>query len=152
MEVVEPEVEPGTALVLPTSGVVVDLADERQVTMAYQDIKALKDAVMDADRRLREAFKEISSLKGSKTFYIDGLGKIELRGGDRTEYDAQAIEDGLRDLGCPEDVIREIVVETISYKVDGNRARRAASANPDYARVIEDARRTVETLPSVLIT
>ena len=149
---VTPEVEPGTSLVLPQSGVLVDLADERQVTMAYQDIKSLKDAVMDADRRLREALKEISTVKGSKTFYIDGLGKVELRGGDRTEYDAMAVEEGLRELGCPEDVIREIVVETISYKVDGNRARRAASANPDYARVIEGARRTVETLPSVLVT
>jgi hypothetical protein len=145
------EAESGTNLVLPESGVVVDLEDEREVTLAYRDLRNLKDAVLQAERRLKEAFKEIAAVKGTKTFYIDGLGKVELRGGERVEYDAKEVEEGLRALGCPEDILREIVVETVTYKVDGNRARRAASANPEYARVIENARTTVETLPSVSI-
>lgn len=146
------EEQPTTDLVVRPLGLVVDLDDERQVTIAYRDLRELKEAVLDAERRLKEALKEASLRLGTKTFYLDGVGKVELRGGERVEYDAKEVEDGLRDLGCPEDVIREIVIEQVTWKVDGNRARRAASANPDYARVIEGARRTVETLPSVLIT
>lgn len=146
------EQEPATELVLPYSREIIDLTSEHDVTRAYKELRDLKNAVLDADRRLREALREVSATRGTKTFYVDGVGKVELRGDTRTEYDAQEVEDGLRALGCPEDIIREIVVETITYKVDGNRARRAASANPEYAKVIENAKTTVETLPSVLIT
>lgn len=144
--------EDGGALVLPQSGVVVDLSSEREVVLAYRDLRDLKTAIAQAERMLKEALQHQASLRGTKTFYIDGVGKVELRGDQRVEYDAKEVEEGLRELGCPEDIIREIVVETITYKVDGNRARRAIAANPDYARVLENARRITEVLPSVLIT
>lgn len=139
-------------IVLPVSGVLVNLEDEREVAIAYRELRELKNQINQAERRLREALAERSHVLATKTFYIDGVGKVELRGDTKVEYDAKEIEDGLRELGCPEDVIREIVIETVTYKVDGNRARRAAGANPEYARVIENARTVVETLPSVLIS
>lgn len=141
-----------TAIVLPASGVLVNLESEKEVAIAYRDLRELKIAIAQAERRLKEALVERSQVLATKTFHIEGVGKVELRGDSRVEYDAKEVEDGLRALGCPEEVIREIVVETITYKVDGNRARRAASANPDYARVIESAKTVVETLPSVLIS
>ena len=139
-------------LVLPSSGVVVNLESEKEVATAYRDLRELKTQIAQAERVLKEALIERSRILATKTLYIDGVGKVELRGDTRVEYNAQEIEDGLRALACPEEVIRELVVETVSYKVDGNRARRAASANPDYAKVIENAKTVIDVLPSILIT
>lgn len=147
------EPDPGMALVLPASGVLVNLADEREIAIAYRDLRKLKEQVAEAERILREAMRARSEVLATKTFHIDGLGKVELRGGTRVEWpDPQALEEDLRGVGCPEDVIREIVVEQITWRVDGNRARRAAGANPAYAEVIERHKRVTEPLPSVLIT
>ena len=147
------EIEPGMALVLPATGILVNLADEREITIAYRDLKDLKEKVLDAERVLREAMRARSEVLATKTFHIDGVGKVELRGSTRVDWpDPQALEEDLRGVGCPEEVIREIVVEQVTWKVDGNRARRAASANPAYAEVIESHKRVTEPLPSILIT
>ena len=146
------ETEIGTELVLPHSAELINLEDERQVAAAFREVKELKARIAEADRRLREALAESARVRGTKTFYVDGVGKIEVKGAEKIEYLPDVIENGLRELGCPEDTIREIVVETVSYKVDGHRAKRAASANPEYAEVIERARVVRETLPSVQIT
>ena len=150
----EPEViEPGSALVLPASGVLVNLEDEREIAIAYRDLRELKDKVLEAERILREAMRYRSEVLATKTFHIEGVGKVELRGSTRIDWpDPQALENDLREVGCPEDVIREIVVEQVTWKVDGNRARRAAGANPAYAAVIEKHKRVTEPLPSVHIT
>jgi hypothetical protein len=143
----------GSALVLPASGVLVNLEDEREIAIAYRDLKKLKDQVLDAERVLREAMRYRSEILATKTFHIDGVGKVELKGTTRVDYpDPQALEEELREAGCPEEVIREIVVEQVSWKVDGTRARRAAGANAAYAEIIERHKRTVEPLPSVHIT
>lgn len=147
----EPEIETSNALVVPGSGILVNLNSEKEVALAYRDLRELKTAVNEVDRRLREAMAARSSVLATKTFYIEGVGKVELSASTRVEYDAQMVEDGLRALDCPEDVIREIVVEQVTYKVDGNRARRAAAANPEYAAIIDQAKRVVETLPYISI-
>lgn len=145
--------ETSQALVLPQSGVLVNLQDEREIAIAWKDLRTLKDQVLEAERILKEAMRERSYVLATKTFHIEGVGKVELRGGTRVDWpDPLAVESDLRKVGCPEDVIREIVVEQITWKVDGNRARRAASANPTYAEVIEKHKRVTEPLPSVHIT
>lgn len=147
------EPDPGMALVLPASGVIINLASETEISMAYRDLRKLKEQVIDAERVLREALRARSEVLATKTFHIDGVGKVELRGSTRVEWpDPQALENDLREVGCPEDVIREIVVEQITWKVDGNRARRAAGANPEYAAVIEKHRIVTEPLPSIHIS
>lgn len=147
------EPEPGMSLVLPASGVLVNLGSEREIAIAYRDLKNLKDQISQAERVLREAMRARSEAMATKTFHIEGVGKVELRGAVRVDWDdPQALEEDLRSVGCPEDVIREIVVETVTWKVDGNRARRAAGANPAYAEVIERHKRITEPLPSVHIT
>lgn len=143
--------EPGSSLALmPMTGVLVNLESEREIAIAWKDLKALKDQVLDAERLLKEALRYRSEVLATKTFHIEGVGKVELRGGTRVDWpDPQALEDDLREVGCPENVIREIVVEQVSWKVDGHRARRAAGANPVYAEIIEKHKRTIEPLPSV---
>lgn len=142
----------GEELMVPHTGVLIDLADEQAVAGTYRDLKDLGDRIAAAQRDLRRALAELSALKGTKTLYVEGVGKVELSGDTEVEYDAREVEEGLRALGCPEETIREIVVETVSYKVDGNRAKRAAAANPEYARVIEAARSVREKLPYVRIS
>ena len=146
--------EPGTEIaIMPLTGVVVNLESEREIAIAYKDLRELKDKVLEAERLLKEALRYRSEALGTKTFHIEGVGKVELRGGSRVEWpDPQALEEELRGAGCPEDVIREIVVEQVTWKVDGNRARRAAGANPVYAEIIERHKKTVEPLPSVHMT
>lgn len=146
--------DPGSSLALmPMTGVLVNLESEREIAIAWKDLKALKDQVLDAERLLKEALRYRSEVLATKTFHIEGVGKVELRGGTRVDWpDPQALEEELRGIGCPENVIREIVVEQVSWKVDGNRARRAAGANPAYAEVIEKHKRITEPLPSVHLT
>lgn len=147
------ENDPGSALVLPASGVVVNLESEREIALAYRDLTKLKNKVLEAERILREALRYRSEVLATKTFHIEGVGKVELRGGTRVDYpDPLALEEELREAGCPEEVIREIVVEQVTWKVDGTRARRAAGANPVYAEIIEKHKRTTEPLPSVHMT
>lgn len=150
----DPVEEPGTEIaIMPLTGVVVNLESEREIAIAYKDLRELKDKVLEAERLLKEALRYRSEALGTKTFHIEGVGKVELRGGTRVDWpDPQALEEELREVGCPEDVIREIVVEQITWKVDGNRARRAAGANPVYAEVIEKHKRVTEPLPSVHMT
>lgn len=150
----DPVEEPGTEIaIMPLTGVMVNLESEREIAIAYKDLRELKDKVLEAERLLKEALRYRSEALGTKTFHIEGVGKVELRGGTRVDWpDPQALEEELREVGCPEDVIREIVVEQITWKVDGNRARRAAGANPVYAEVIEKHKRVTEPLPSVHMT
>lgn len=147
------EQEPGAELVLPTSGEIVDLTSESAISRAYKELKPIKEAVLYADRRLREALREVSVTHGTKTFHIDGVGKVELKGGERTDFpDPLALADALRAAGCPEEVVDEIVVARIEYKVDQRRASRAARANPEYAEIIERHRVKEESLPSISIS
>lgn len=149
----EPQAEPSTELVLAHSGELVDLTNERQIAEAFQDVQEIQQRLAEANRILREAMNERAKVLGSRTIYIDGLGKVEVRNATQIVYpDPQELEAGLRAIDCPEEIIREIVVETIVYKVDGARAKRAAAVNPEYAKVIEAAQRVIEKTPTVSIT
>lgn len=81
---------------------------------------------------------------GTKTFQTD-YGKVELSGGETTDYDETALMAALRDAGCPEDRIAEAVVETVSYKVDKRVLRQLTAANPAYAAAAESAATKTET-------
>lgn len=146
------EQEPANELVLPQTGELINLEDERQVAIAYREIAELDRRIYEAKRRLREAMGERARVLGTKTLHIDGVGKVEVRGGETKSYDEQAIEQELRESGCPEEIIREIVVETVSWKVDAKRASRAARANPEYAEIIARHTRVEESLPSISIS
>jgi hypothetical protein len=52
----------------------------------------------------------------------------------------------------PEERIRDIVIETVSYAVVASQAKRAAAANPAYARAVEANRSTRPRVPYVSIT
>ena len=143
---------PSTALVLAHTGEVVDLGDERQVAKALSEVQVLKAKLAEADRRLREAIAERSRVLGTKTLHIAGVGRFEVKGGTVKRYDAEALEEGFRKAGMPEDRIEEMFVTTVSRRPIAVELNKAAKANPEYARVIEEATQTIEQTPTVSIT
>lgn len=146
------EPEQSTELVLAHSGQLVNLDDLDDVAKAYEEVARIKRALTEADRLLREALAHHGRMNGTKTLYVDGVGKFEIKGSERTEWrDHQELADELRAAGMPEDVVSEIVIETISTRIDARRASRAASANEDYASIIEKYKVTMERTPTISV-
>jgi hypothetical protein len=122
------------------------------VAKAYRDVAELDRKLYEAKTQLRMALGERAKVLGTKTIYIEGVGKFEVKGSERKEYDPEAIERELREAGCPEEVLREIVVEQVSWRVDAVRASRAARANPEYAAIITKHTHITEQTPRISIT
>lgn len=139
-------------LVLPTTGELVNLEDEKQVAKVLREVQILKVRLAEADRMLREALSRHASVLGSKTFYVPDVGRVEVKNATETVYDAEEVEEGLRSYGMPEERISEIVVQTVSKRVKAAELQRAARANPDYALVMEAASEVREKIATVTIT
>lgn len=139
-------------LVLPGNGVIVNLDDETEVARALSEIQDLKPKIAEADRVLRDAMDRFSKVHGTKTLHIDGVGTFTLKGGEDKHYDVEAIEKGLRRAGMPEEILNEIIKETVERKLDAVRANQAARANPKYAKVIAKNTTVVVRIPTVTIS
>lgn len=146
------ETEIGTELVLAHSGVVVSLDDQAQVASALREVQEIQKKLADAVRVLKSAISYHASQAGTKTLHIDGVGKVEIKNDTETVWDMEALEKRLRRAGASDELIGEIIVTTISQRVDAKRANQAASANAKYARAIELSRRRVPTTPTVSIS
>lgn len=142
---------PSEELVLPASGALVNLSDPNECAQALTDLRDLESRIKEAKAIITDAIVREAERQGTKTLQLE-IGTASIRAGERTLYDAVAIEDGLRAVGAPEELIREIVQEQITYAVSGTRAKRAARANPTYAAVIEAATTTVDGRPSVTLS
>lgn len=138
-------------LVLPHSGEMVDLTDEVAVATALDEVRRVQAHLHQAVRALSEALAARAAVLGTKSIPLTGGRVAAIQGGTRKVYDALEIERGLRALGMPEDRIREIVEEQVTYSVKAVEAKRAAGANPRYAEVIEAATTEVETPVTVSI-
>lgn len=131
-------------LVVPGVGEVVDLSDEIACVEALVAVRNFESQIREAKAMLTAAIVERARVMGTQTLTLPNGSKASLRGGTETVYDATEIEENLRALGCPEERIREIVVEEISYKVSAREAKRAGAANSEYKAVIEGATETIE--------
>jgi hypothetical protein len=132
--VAEPSME---IAIVPDTGEIIDLNDLPAVARALGYVRDLESRVKDARLVLADAILHHSHLLGSKTLRVEGVGKFEIRGGSETTYAAEEIEQELRAAGMPEERIREIVIEQVTYTVSAVEAKRAAAANPAYAEIIE---------------
>lgn len=138
-------------LVIPGLGQLVDLADIPEVARTLDHVRDLERQLREIKTALTEAIVEASQREGTKTLHMEGL-TATIKSGTDIHYDAEAIEEGLRAAGMPEERIREVVVETITYKVSAVKAKQAAGANPAYAEIIEANRREIEKPPYVTIS
>lgn len=130
----------GTDLILlPHTGELVDPGDAEACVKAIEDLRLLEARLAEARRALVGAAAEYATVRGVKSFRLADGRTAQLTGGPARGYDADVLERGLREAGMPEDRIREIVVEEVSYKVAAVEAKRAAGANPAYAQAVERA-------------
>jgi hypothetical protein len=146
------EYVPGMELMVPGIGEVVALDDPKQVAVALDGVRDLERQLRLVKGELTNALVYASQIEGTKTLHLEGGMKATIKSGSETVYDAEQIEVGLREAGMPEERIREIVVETVTYAVAGVKAKQAAGANPAYAAVIEAHKRTEEKAPYVTIS
>lgn len=131
-------------LAIPGTGEVVSLENEVQCVQALAALRNFESQVKEAKGILTQAIVDRSRVLGSKTIYLPDGSKAEIRGGPESVYDVTEIEENLRALGIPEERLREIIIEEVSYKLSVREAKRAAAANEDYAAVIENAQKTEE--------
>ena len=132
-----------TELVVPGVGSLVDLSVPSECAFALDDIRDLERQLRYVKTELTDALVAMSEVEGTKTLHFSG-GTAVIKTGVEIVYDAELIEQGLREAGMPEHRIRDIVKETVSYKVDANKAKAAGSANPAYAAVVDANKQPVE--------
>ena len=131
-------------LAIPGTGQLVSLDQEVECVQALAAVRAFDSQIKEAKAILTQAIVDRSRVLGTKTIYLPDGSKAEVRGGPESIYDVSEIEEKLRALGMPEERIREIVVEEVSYKLSVREAKRASAANEDYASVIDNAQKIEE--------
>lgn len=131
-------------IILPLSGEVVLASDPQQVARALDHMREIKRMSEDAARALSLAFAELSKQRGSQTIALEGGASAVISSGEQTVYDPVPLMEALREAGMPEDILSELIVETVEYKVDAVRVKQAARANPAYAAAVNEHSRVEE--------
>ena len=127
-------------LAIPGTGELVNLADEVSCALALDAVRDFERQLREAKSALTEAIIERAMVLGVRSFVLPDGRRAEVSAGTEIVYDAQAVENGLRAAGMPEERIAEIIEEQVSYRVRAVQAKRAAAANPAYAAIIEAAK------------
>lgn len=144
--------EHGTDLVVvPHTGELVDLTDPSACAVALDELRTLEQRVRELKYDLTAAIAAASKAEGKKTLDLPGGIRVQVAGGSQVLWDIQRLEAGLREAGMSEERIGEIITTEIMYKVNATEAKRAASANPEYAAVVDGARSVVETRPTIKV-
>lgn len=146
---VTPEPE---GVIVPYVGQLVDVEDVDGLVRALATVKEMEARLATARRSLAEEIVRHSGIRGSKTITLEDGRGATVSGGPETVYHAEEIEAELREAGMPEERIREIVEERVTYAVKAVEAKRAAAANPVYAEIIARHRHIVPKNPSVSVT
>jgi hypothetical protein len=137
------ELEPVAAeFVVPFSGEVIALADTPKVARALLEVRQLKERLDEARRQLEEVLRLASEQAGTRTLHLGDVDVV-VSGGEKVVYDELELARRLRAAGLPEERLSELIVETVTYKVDARVAKSVAASNPKYAEAIEASRRTV---------
>jgi hypothetical protein len=145
-----PEVTSAEVALIPHTGELIDLADAAACADALDELLRLTRQVSEVQRALRAALVDFSQVQGARTFRA-GSHTVTVGPDEEKLYDAEAIERDLREAGMPDDRIAEIVVPTVTLKVDAVKARQAGRANPAYADVIDRHTTIREKAPNVKV-
>lgn len=136
------DLERAPEIVIPITGELVSLGDPLQVCAVLDQVRAMKRRLDEVRAVLEDALRLESERQGTKTLHLGDL-TATVSGGQKYEYDHQALADELRELGLPEQRIGELIVQTVTYRVDQRVAKSVAAANPQYAAAIWRNRRAV---------
>jgi hypothetical protein len=113
---------------------------------AYRALTAvdqMQARLRDVRAAITDFMVEEAKRQGTKTFHTTD-GDVSVSGGVATEIDAQTLAQLLREAGCPEERIDEVVVAHIEYKVNRNVLRQLTGANSDYKAAADLATHEVE--------
>lgn len=126
---------------LPLLGQLVDLRDPADVAHALDDVRGAKRQLDEVRALLEQVLRLECQRQGTKTLHFGDVDAI-VSGGSRSDYDIERLVAELRAAGLPEDRLAQLVVETVSWKVDQRVARQLAAANPAYRDAIDRCRTT----------
>lgn len=145
-----PAVTSAEVALIPHSGELIDLTDAEACADALDELGLLTRQLAEVQRAIRAALADYSAVQGARTFRA-GTHTVTVGPDEEKLYDAEAIERDLRAAGMPEERIAEVVVPTVTLKVDAVKARQAGRANPVYADVIDRHTTIREKTPTVTV-
>lgn len=124
------------------TGELIPAADVPRVVDALAEMRLMQ-------RRLREGINTAQAIliaeserQGTKTLHVKGA-TLEISGGQELVWDIEELAK-LIDLGLPQERYDDLVKTVTEYKVDARVAKQLEGANPDYAKVIAQARSYVQ--------
>lgn len=126
-------------LAVPGVGSLVDLDQPQQVAQALRDVREFASRMQEARAVLEAALVAESIRQGTKTLHLDGGLTASIGADSELEWDVTQLARLLK-AGLPVERYAELVVETVSYKVNASVAKQIEAANPRYARIVKKAR------------
>lgn len=124
-------------LLQPFTGELVRVSDLDKIGVTLRDLREFQQQIKDAIAAFSEPLLFEARRRGTRTLHLRDL-TLEVSADYKTEWDVEVLG-GLLEAGLPEERYNELVRPEVTYKVDGRVARQLES-NPDYAKIIEDAR------------
>lgn len=104
--------------------------------------RQFRNQILDSVKACEAVLIEESRRQGTKTLHLS-TGTAAISGGQELTWDLEALG-RLRATGLPEPRWDELVVATVTYKVNAAVAKQLEAANPLYAEIIASARSYTE--------
>jgi hypothetical protein len=116
----------------------VDVLTGEQLPATHENAYAALSKIAEMEARIRtlksaitEYVQEETKRLGTKTLNVPG-GKVVLEGGPEKQVEGHELAQLLADAGMPQERIKEVVHEEVTYKVDRRVLNQMAASNPDY--------------------
>lgn len=126
-----------TALVVPGSGEVVDLANPDDATRAWLKLDELGKQVNAAKTFVKRALVQHARDSGALTMRV-ASGEVKVGEPVDITWNLAVLRE-LRTAGLPDSRWNELVTETVDVKVSATVARQIAKAKPEYAAIVARA-------------
>lgn len=138
---------PSTEIALPENLIDVRTGEMLPATPenAAELLRAARDMryrILDLVKDCEAVLREESRRQGTKTLHLPG-GTVTISGGAELDWDLDELAKLLA-VGLPDSRYGELVVQTVSQKVDARVAKQLEAANPVYAEIIGRARSQIE--------
>lgn len=128
---------------IPDTGELVPVADLAALLRALKGIRERKGYLDETRRALEYAVVYHAQQEGTKTLHR-GPDVARVSGGKEFDYDVTVLIQ-LLDAGLPPERYADLVTEVVTHKVNAAVAKQIeASGNPEYKRIIGEARREVD--------
>ncbi len=133
----------------PLSGELVPAAETARVAEALAAMRQMRRSLLEGVHAAEAILRAESERQGTKTLRY-GARKIVVNSKSELVWDVEILNE-LLDAGLPEDRFNDLVTTLVDYKVDARVARQLEGANPEYAAIIERARRRIDKGGSVAV-